>query len=420
MHRYSSVQHVASTAMFLLFATISLAQETAPDLFDYISPPEFADEQRGAVARYREQPAVIHVEVVHTERARLIAAQPLTLHLPGVAAPILLDDVRLERDSSGTYSWFGNSSASEGVGTTVILAVGDGEQIAGVIRRGTVLYRLRSLGGAQLLVAIDDDLRAPRDDHPPEVPDLSDDPPQEAELGDRSTGVVPHSCRTVRLIIAYTPRARVKAVDSYGSIHMASRVAIAQANNGYRNSRVPMKLELAHAYDTDYSASAWRTALRHFRVDGDHVMDGVHRFRNDYRADVAILMRGRSPSDTTCGIYGRIYADASTAFAVVAQECAVDDFTLAHEVGHLQGARHNPEADGKTFPFKYGHGYYVRLRSQKTIMARTCPGVPGRCRRKNYWSNPDVELGGLPMGTHEWHNNARVLRETACRVARFR
>ena len=422
MHRHTAVRHAASTTTFLLVATLSVAQqETAPNLFDYITRSELVEGQLGVIDRYRQQPAVIDVGVVRIEPALLAAAQPLNLQLPGVAAPILLDNVRLERNATGTYSWFGDSTnVANSVDTTVILVVGEGDEIAGVIRRGTVLYRLRSLGRVQLLVAVDEDLRPPRDDHPQEFLEPSDDGPQEGELGDRAIGIVPHNCRTVRLLIAYTPRARVEAIDSYGSIRQASEVAISQANDGYHNSRLPIRLELAHAYETDYAANDWKTALKHFLVAGDDIMDDVHGFRDDHQADVAILMRGRTPNDRTCGVYGKIHADASTAFAVVAQDCAVDNFTLGHEVGHLQGARHNPEADGKTWPFRYGHGYHVRLLSKKTIMARTCPGVSGRCPRINYLSNPDVELDGATLGTEEWHNNARVLRETACRVSRFR
>ena len=51
-------------------------------------------------------------------------------------------------------------------------------------------------------------------------------------------------------------------------------------------------------------------------------------------------------------------------------------------------------------------------------MAYACASAD--CERLNYWSNPDVFRGGVAMGTTGTNNNARVLNETALRVANFR
>jgi hypothetical protein len=82
----------------------------------------------------------------------------------------------------------------------------------------------------------------------------------------------------------------------------------------------------------------------------------------------------------------------------------------------LQGARHNPENDGTTTPFAYGHGYRSGS-SWRTIMAYDCSPT---CPRLQYWSNPNVKYGGVPMGTAVTHDNARVLNETASTVGAFR
>ena len=52
-----------------------------------------------------------------------------------------------------------------------------------------------------------------------------------------------------------------------------------------------------------------------------------------------------------------IYADASSAFAIVDYDCATGYYSFGHELGHLQGARHDPNNDPTSTPFAYGHGY---------------------------------------------------------------
>jgi hypothetical protein len=143
-------------------------------------------------------------------------------------------------------------------------------------------------------------------------------------------------------------------------------------------------------------------------------MDEVHALRDQHAADVAILI---TKSGDACGIASDIYASEDTAFAVVGQNCATGYYSFAHEIGHLQGARHNPEADSSSTPFAYGHGYYNEPGKWRTIMSYACPAG---CTRLKYWSNPNVQYSGVPTGTAALHNNARVLNETACRVANFR
>jgi hypothetical protein len=42
------------------------------------------------------------------------------------------------------------------------------------------------------------------------------------------------------------------------------------------------------------------------------------------------------------------------------------------------------------------------------------------CPRINYWSNPAVLYGGVPMGTYTTSHNQRVLVQTKATVAAFR
>ena len=89
---------------------------------------------------------------------------------------------------------------------------------------------------------------------------------------------------------------------------------------------------------------------------------------------------------------------------------------MAHEIGHLIGARHDLNIDKTMTPFPYGHGY-VNGTKWRDIMSykESCGGCP----RLPVWSSPKVMIKGEPAGTPEL-DNARVIAEQAARVANFR
>ena len=111
-----------------------------------------------------------------------------------------------------------------------------------------------------------------------------------------------------------------------------------------------------------------------------------------------------------------MYADADEAFAVVHHECAATTYSVAHEIGHIIGARHDLNLDKMMTPFPFGHGY-VNGTKWRDIMSykESCGGCP----RLPVWSSPKVLVKGEPAGTPDL-DNARVISEQAARVAAFR
>jgi hypothetical protein len=217
----------------------------------------------------------------------------------------------------------------------------------------------------------------------------------------------------IDVVVAYTK----KAASNYGDVRAELvELAIEESNEAFRNSGLGhVKLRLAHAYQTNYDEKGaghfdhvWR-----FADKGDGYMEEIHKVRDKYRGDVAILLVD-DPSG--CGLSTRVYADASEAFAVVHHACAVMTYSLGHEVGHLIGARHDRSMDNSTQPFPYGHGY-VHGTKWRDIMSykQSCGGCP----RLPVWSSPNVQVKGEPAGTADT-DNARVIAEQAARVAGFR
>ena len=203
----------------------------------------------------------------------------------------------------------------------------------------------------------------------------------------------------IDVIVAYTK----KAADHYADIKRELiDLAIEEANASFRRSNLGhIRLRLVHAYRTDYAEEGthfdhvWR-----FADKGDGYMEEIHGLRDAHRADVAVLIVDDAKG---CGLATRVDADADEAFAVVHHECAAANYTLAHEVGHLIGARH-----------ELG---YVSATGWRDIMGEreSCGG----CARVPVWSNPTVLIRGEPAGTAAL-DNARVIAERAARVAAFR
>ena len=90
--------------------------------------------------------------------------------------------------------------------------------------------------------------------------------------------------------------------------------------------------------------------------------------------------------------------------------------SIAHEIGHILGVRHDRKVDPGNRPFPYGHGYVNGTRWRDIMSyAESCSG----CLRIPYWSNPRVMYNGEPTGT-DTEDNARVILEQAERVSKFR
>jgi hypothetical protein len=324
-------------------------------------------------------------------------------------------------------------------------------KMAGVVQHQGRLYSIRNLGGEMHAVVEMSDERMPREHAPMRSSsgDVRDDPlvnqgegktlRPASEASGRKRSEQPEEKRdefavakareaaansqrvmastrpkdiVIDVIVAYTK----KATANYDDIkHELIDLAIEESNESFRRSGLEhIKLRLVHAYQTDYVENgAHFEHLWRFADKGDGYMDEIHALRDKYKADVAILI---VDDPKGCGLATRVFADAEEAFAVVHHECAASTYSLAHEIGHIIGARHDLSLDKIMTPFAYGHGY-VNGTKWRDIMSykESCGGCP----RLPVWSNPKIQINGDVAGTSEL-DNARVISEQAARVAAFR
>ena len=241
-------------------------------------------------------------------------------------------------------------------------------------------------------------------------------------MADRSAKVVPISAAkrralaakkiTIDLMILYTSKVATKYIEVRQDLIALS---VEQANQAFANSGLGnIRLRLVHDEMINYDESDGEHFNHLYRmVDGDGVFAKVAALRNEKRADIVALIVD-DPSG--CGLSTRVAANAEEAFVVVHHACASLTYSIAHEVGHIIGARHDASLDQNVTPFAYGHGF-VNGNKWRDIMSyksscNDCPRLP-------VWSNPTIKYKGDTTGTLE-ADNARVILERAESVSKFR
>jgi len=218
---------------------------------------------------------------------------------------------------------------------------------------------------------------------------------------------------SIDLMLLYTKNA---VSDYLGEPGGLIADAVEEANETFARSGLGnISLRLVHTQLVDYDeAGRQHFEILYAMVDGEGAFKLVGQLRNAKRADIVGLIIN-SPSG--CGLSTRVGADAEEAFFVAHHACAANTYTIAHEVGHIIGARHDRLIDGSNMPFPYGHGYVNGTKWRDIMSYRESCG--GSCPRIPYWSNPRISYKGQPTGTAA-SDNARVILEQAERVSKFR
>jgi hypothetical protein len=192
-------------------------------------------------------------------------------------------------------------------------------------------------------------------------------------------------------------------------------LAIEETNETFKNSGLGnIHLRLVHTQLIDYDGSAG-DQFNHLyaMVDGVGPFKDVKKLRNEKRADIVGLI---IDNPNGCGLSTRIGPESDEAFFVAHHACATITMSIAHEIGHILGVRHDRLVDENETPFAYGHGH-VNGTKWRDIMSykEGCGGCP----RLPYWSNPRIKYEGDPTGTAA-ADSARVILELAERVSKFR
>jgi peptidyl-Asp metalloendopeptidase len=363
-----------------------------------------------------------------TSAPRVIAVKELVLTLDTATVTLDLGQglvVRAAKNASfntddGLLVWQGSSRSSESKFISLskgddraaneVTLVRNGAMVTGNIRVRGQLFELRPMfDGNHVLYAVNETLRL--SDHGSRY-----DESRLAQQGEAAAAPAPEAVAAntvIRTMVVISATAKAQLADPVGYV----TTAFSETNTGYANSGVQITNQQAGPlYTATYTESGdLEVDLNRFALTNDGILDSVHTLRNTNTADVVVFM---VDAGAFCGLARNIPANASSAFAVVKRSCAVGNYSFGHEIGHLQGARHNPQNDPTTTPYTFGHGFQDPAGAFRTIMAYPCSS--GACPRLNYWSNPTIKFNNKALGNTTASDNARVLNTTRTTVAGFR
>lgn len=328
-----------------------------------------------------------------------------------------------EIQKDGSVTWLGEVQET---GERAVLMMWNNALLTGYFAYNGTIFSLESLGGGIHATAEMDPLALPPDHAPgaardsvsiptPIAPATLPRPPPEPKVPpfpDPDRQALEANNITIDLMLLYTENATKHYIRDPQDL---LALAVKEANETFRQSGLGnIRLQLVHTQLIDYDGTTGDQFVHLYRmVDGDGAFKDVRKLRNETRADIVGLI---IDNPNGCGLSTRVGADADEAFFVVHHSCATITMSIAHEVGHIIGARHDRFVDKGDSLFPYGYGH-VNGAKWRDIMGykEGCGGCP----RIPFWSNPRILYKGEPTGTPA-ADNARVILELAERVSQFR
>ena len=324
----------------------------------------------------------------------------------------------------GSITWQGQVKET---GEHAVLMLWSNSVLTGYFAYKGTVYTVESVGGGVHAYAEMDRGRSPPDHAPPTgprdsvplpdatIPATLRTPPPEPEVEpftDEARTALEAKDITIDVMILYTGNVAKRYIRDPSDL---LALAIEETNQTFRNSGLGnVKLRLVHSQAIEYDGStADQFVHLYAMVDGLGPFKDVKRLRNEKRADIVGLIIDNPDG---CGLSTRIGPESDEAYFVVHHACAATTMSIAHEIGHILGARHDRFTDENNTPFAYGHGY---VQSTKWRDMMSYKEGCGACPRIPYWSNPRVLYKGEPTGTAA-ADNARLILELAERVSKFR
>jgi len=300
----------------------------------------------------------------------------------------------VEPAHSGGYVWVGNLDDME---MSQVILIVDGGLIVGNIVSPAGIYQIRHIDGNTHAIYQIDQSAFPPEAEPTSVEYT------EAELANAARSPMADDGSIIDILVAYTADAR-SGEGSTANMEVLIDLAVAETNQSYANSGITQRLNLVHTEEVVYTESGnIGTDRNRLKATADGYMDNVHTLRNTYAADVVTLIVENGGG--YCGI-AYIMTTVSTAFEdsgfnVTARGCATGYYSFGHELGHIMSARHDWYVDNtNNSPYTYNHAYLNVTDQWRTIMGynNNCNASGVYCTRLPYWSNPNVNYGGDPMG----------------------
>jgi hypothetical protein len=180
--------------------------------------------------------------------------------------------------------------------------------------------------------------------------------------------------------------------------------------------------ELAHAQELNYDeADSMEKDLDRLSSPRDAVFKPIHALRDTHKADIVHMLIKAKPNNG-CGIgWLNLGLRPEHAFSVSDYQCALNNYSAVHEIGHNVGMAHDRfvEKDAKPGPDQFNFGFVSVERGTRSLMAypEQCIQQKKNCTRLLQLSSPNIKVGGIQYGSPMDHQQAAYNVEVLCRNA---
>lgn len=238
---------------------------------------------------------------------------------------------------------------------------------------------------------------------------------------------------TLRVLVAYTPQALVDIPNMASAISLA----IADLNTTFTNSAISAQAQLVGLEKVSYTeGSSSDSTILNAATNGTGDFSRIKDMRAVVQADIVAVIAHYAT--TSCGL-GWInddidqfpnslssYLKYGTSLTNSNGGCLPETFT--HETGHNMGANHDRYQIGSSAvagPAGYNYGYVDTVNKFQDVMSYRdeCESLNITCAEIQYYSNPDVNYNGHPVGVADSQadaaNNSRKIREMLPYIVQF-
>jgi peptidyl-Asp metalloendopeptidase len=318
----------------------------------------------------------------------------------GESVPEEIRATSLKRDSAGIDVWRGSSENEQSTATFAV----DESGVVGAIRLsdGSFYEIYPAANGLHALVKIDTS-HISADEHDDVWDETSD--AKQHEFNERLSNNDNYNTSTaitkIKILYVYTNQTRAKF--SPNPAQYASLLTD-ELNISHERSETLTQFESMGAVDAKIDESSMASMLSQMEKANTVLGKLVAEKRAETRADLVVLI---SKADELCGT-----AKGWGPYSIVNQYCAIENRSLAHEIGHNFGLKHNE--DEATWPL-YANGYGVPGKF-RTIMSKKCTPA---CNKIDYFSSPTKSSHGQPIGTAASNDAVRFIKERRFIVANY-